>query len=251
MAHTAGIYLITLLKPDGSAVVYVGQSNDCRRRELEHFGDLRRGVHHNTKMQRAFSKYGREAFTFEIVEQCRIEELSAREGLWLERLAGRPGSFNIAVDPDAPARGIRRSEETRRRMSAAKTGRRHSAESRKLIGDVQRGRKNGPCPPERARKIAEAQRGAKNHSYGKTGIAHHRSKPVIATNIETGAETIFGSSLEAQRAGFSQVSISGVCNGKWRTHRGHTWRFATPTEIGALPGRRSLPEAAAAPPKPS
>lgn len=49
---------------------YIGQTQDIRERKYQHLYDLRRGVHHSTKLQRAYNKYGEEAFifTYNIVE---------------------------------------------------------------------------------------------------------------------------------------------------------------------------------------
>jgi len=182
-------------------------------------------------MQRAYTKYGKECFTFEVVERCETWELGDRERPWLDRFAGKENSFNIAKDPEKTALGLKHSDETKKLMSISKTGKRHTDKTRLLIAELQRGKKRGPCSDERKRKIGEAQVGEKNHSFGKTGFSHHRSKPVIATKIDDGSIRVFGSSFDAERSGFSQPSISGVCNGKWKTHRGHYWRFATAQEI--------------------
>jgi group I intron endonuclease len=231
MTKTCGIYLITCTKPSGVNIYYVGQSNHCERRRLEHFGSLRRGTHYNERMQRAYTKHGESCFLFEVMEKCEVTELNEKEHVWLSLLAGKEISFNVAFFPDSPMRGLRQSDEAKTRISAKNTGKRHSEETKRLISLIQTGKKRGPATEERKRKIGDAQMGEKNHSFGKKGFSHHRSKAVVATSIETSEKRIFGSCFEAARSGFSQPSISGVCNGKWKTHRGHTWRFATEQEV--------------------
>lgn len=66
---------------------------------------------------------------------------------------------------------------------------------------------------------------------GKTGLAHNRSKPVIATNIVTGEQRHYGSCSVAKNDGFRQAAISACCLGKKKTYAGYTWRFAQRDEI--------------------
>ncbi|MFA5023455.1 MAG: hypothetical protein WC523_00660 [Patescibacteria group bacterium] len=50
--------------------------------------------------------------------------------------------------------------------------------------------------------------------------------PVIATNIETGQEINFKSIKEAKAAGFTGSAISSCCQGKCKSHKGYTWKYA-------------------------
>ena len=230
MEKICGIYLITCTKPNGDRLYYAGQSSHCKRRKLEHFGALRRGNHNNQFMQRTFNKYGEASFTFDVVETCLPHHLNERESAWVKPLAGLPFSFNIAIEPGATTRGLKHSEEARHSNSLKHTGKRHTEETKRRIAQAQLGTKRGPASEERKKKISEAQIGSKNHMYGKTGFLHHRSKAVISTNLQTRQERIYGSICEAVKDGFSFASISGVCNNKWKTHRGHAFRFASEKE---------------------
>lgn len=225
MRNLSGIYLIKCCRPGERSIYYVGQSSDMPRRRQEHFGDLRRGDHYNAHMQRACNKYGLPAFSFRVLETCSPDLLTAREQFWLDKMFGRARCMNLALCADSPGRGIKRSPESIRLMSKAKTGIRHSEETRQLLSRIQLGKKRGPHSEEVKRKIGDAQKGAKNHSFGKRGGAHHRSKAVEGTCVETGAVIRFESSQLAKDAGFSQSAISSVCRGKWSTHKGYKWRF--------------------------
>lgn len=48
--------------------VYIGSTIDSERREIEHFSQLESGVHINIHLQRAYSKYGKDAFMFDVIE---------------------------------------------------------------------------------------------------------------------------------------------------------------------------------------
>lgn len=66
--------------------------------------------------------------------------------------------YNLKNNIRPPLRtGKPHSEETKAKMSLASKGRKKSPDHCKAIGDARRGKPLGPCPPDRAKKIAEAQ----------------------------------------------------------------------------------------------
>ena len=73
-----GIYKITN-KENGK--VYIGQSNDCERRIKEHTYPNR--YKNGYPIDVAIHKYGKEHFTYEIIEECSIDELNEREMYWI------------------------------------------------------------------------------------------------------------------------------------------------------------------------
>src|SRR5437588_1377253 len=92
--ETSGIYRI-VCKSTGK--MYIGSSANLRIRQYNHFRELRLMIHPNQKLQRAWNKYGPDAFTFEIVELALPLLLLEREQYWLDKLKpfGNKG-FNIA-----------------------------------------------------------------------------------------------------------------------------------------------------------
>ena len=62
--------------------VYIGQSNDCARRIKEHCYPSR--YLNNYPIDVAIHKHGAENFTFEVIEECSIEELNAKETYWIQ-----------------------------------------------------------------------------------------------------------------------------------------------------------------------
>lgn len=96
--------------------MYVGSAVVVNRRWSAHRRDLAKQCHHNTRLQRAYDKYGADAFDWEIVQFVDNKaELIAREQFWMDFFApvynGRP----IANSP----LGTKHSAETRAKMSAA------------------------------------------------------------------------------------------------------------------------------------
>lgn len=75
---------------------YVGLTNNPQRRKTRHFGDLYNKIHDNPHLQRAYNKYGAEAFKFEIVQEydCSEEEIKQYEKEWIAKLDAYPGGYN-------------------------------------------------------------------------------------------------------------------------------------------------------------
>lgn len=143
---TSGIYRIVCV-PTGK--FYIGSSTNLRTRRYNHFRELQRNKHHNRHMQRAWNKYGKDAFVFEVLELALIPFLLEREQYWLDTL--KPG-FNMSpiagstlgrkFSPETKekmrlkALGRKMSEETRRNMAEARKGKKHSRETRAKMSDA-------------------------------------------------------------------------------------------------------------------
>ena len=63
---TCGIYMI-LNKNNGK--IYIGQSIDAEYRMKKHKQQLTGNYHSNTHLQRAWNKYGEDAFEFNLLEK--------------------------------------------------------------------------------------------------------------------------------------------------------------------------------------
>jgi len=74
---------------------YVGSSTNVKERMCRHKKDLRRGNHHSRKLQRAWDKYGENAFIFEKLEvNIPYEELVAKEQFWMDKLNSYHDGYN-------------------------------------------------------------------------------------------------------------------------------------------------------------
>ncbi len=89
----SGIYKITHIE---SQMSYIGQAVNIAARWKQH---IKRGVGADTptnnKLYPAMKKYGPEAFTFEIVEECSREKLDAQEDYWQEFYKAKEFGFSI------------------------------------------------------------------------------------------------------------------------------------------------------------
>lgn len=133
---------------------YVGSTVSLKTRKSGHFSKLRKGKHHSIILQRAFDKYGENAFFFSIIEENIPQDyLIEREQYWLDKL--KP-EYNIAKIAGARSRfGVIASNETRAKMSASAKKKKnrsflgcvHSIESRKKMSIARIGNQNNPLKP--------------------------------------------------------------------------------------------------------
>jgi len=174
----SGIYVILNVK---TGKVYIGQTQDFRRRWHKHKTYLKGGYHENRHLQHAWNRYGADAFRFQKLEYCAIEQLDEREQHFLDIYMAKGMCYNIAKDVQASGRGLIRSEETRRKLSEAVMGKNNpnfgkpkSEETRRKMSDAQKGRilsddhvrklseaarKRPPASEETRRKLSEAGKG--------------------------------------------------------------------------------------------
>lgn len=73
---------------------YVGSATVFHRRWSLHKFFLRKGAHHSLKLQRAWKKYGEEAFVFEVLENCEKKDLLLKEQYWIDALSSFCNGYN-------------------------------------------------------------------------------------------------------------------------------------------------------------
>ena len=155
---TKGIYVIS--GPNGRH--YVGQSTRIEARLLDHFQSLRRGVHPNIHLSRAFEAYGEAAFSSEILEIVEdIDSLTEREQFWIDKLDAFKSGYNRAAIAGKPPsmKGIPKTQEHKDSISAANKGKQFSAEHKAAISLAKKGKPNPKHIEETKRKIGEALKG--------------------------------------------------------------------------------------------
>ena len=89
-----GIYKITN-KINGK--IYIGQSNNIERRFKEH---KRLGEKSRIPVDLAISKEGKENFSFEVLEECQIEQLNEKETYWIQYFNSIEYGYNCSIGGD-------------------------------------------------------------------------------------------------------------------------------------------------------
>ncbi len=97
---------------------YVGSAVNLKVREQRHLRDLRCGEHHSRKLQNSYNKHGEGVFVFKPLLVCREEDLLFYEQLAIDKYDTVKTGYNIAPTAGS-APGIKRSDETRIKMSAS------------------------------------------------------------------------------------------------------------------------------------
>lgn len=128
---------------------------------MEHRKRLRLGDHHSKKLQNSWKKHGESAFEFSILERVDdLEKLISREQHWIDTLCAATVGYNMSPSAGNCV-GVIKSPETRAKISAAKRGKKLSAEHRKKIGDGNRG-KSRTVSSEGREKLSRARCGRPN-----------------------------------------------------------------------------------------
>jgi group I intron endonuclease len=145
-----------------TGTMYIGSSVDLRARMGRHRVELRRGVHKNPHLQRAWDAYGATAFTFSVMERTERDRTTEVEQTYLDDLAG--SLYNIALDAKAIMRGRRMSEETKRKIGKANAqslkGKKIPEDVRRKLSEANKGKNLGRrLTPEHRKKLSEAKKG--------------------------------------------------------------------------------------------
>jgi group I intron endonuclease len=162
---------------------YIGSSSVLGKRFYEHKRTLRGNFHANQHLQSAWNKYGEDSFIFDILEYCDKELLLEREQHYVDTMSPEYNIHKISVFSPL---GMKRTKESREKMSLAARGRKMSEAAKNKISEAMKGRvftkewrekisksKLGntaglgkKCSDDKKRKISEANKGNK-HNVGR------------------------------------------------------------------------------------
>lgn len=130
-----GIYLISNLV---NGKVYIGSAVSLNSRLNTHFLRLQKQKHENCLLQRAWNKYGKDAFGFIVVEYCPKEQLLEREQFYLDSLKSYDTEFGYNICKIAGTPQQKHTEETKDKISKARKGRMCPIEVRLKISETKR-----------------------------------------------------------------------------------------------------------------
>jgi group I intron endonuclease len=179
MSSTSGVYKITYKKDNR---IYIGSSSNIEDRWKWH---IQSQIQLIGKM---IKKYGRESFTFEIIETVDPikEKLIEREQFYLDTLQPFPWvnnrGFNLAPKAYTPL-GIERSEETKKKMRDSWHKSRGNELYRQQASDRIKGDKNPAKRSEVAAKISKSMTG-KTWADNPIRVEKHRQARIGKTRSE-------------------------------------------------------------------
>lgn len=172
----SGVYTIENLIDNK---LYVGYAVNFNERWNDHIKKLRIGKHKNRHLRGAWKIYGENAFRFEILEECPEEYLCCQEHYWALMLNVHDENYGYNIRPTHPHGHPRHSAETRKligergkgrpvseELKAAARLRRHSPEVRAKISEAGKKRVYSEESKERmraAQKKAAMRRGLLGH----------------------------------------------------------------------------------------
>ncbi len=219
-------------KSDGR--IYVGQSANCAKREMQHIRALRRGDHRNIRLQRAFQRDGEAAFEFSVIEYCDQSIITEREQFWID---ANSILYNICP-AGGSSLGVKRSDETRAKQSAMKKGKTGRVMSPESIakGVATRKARWAVMPKRRESPEASAKRGASLRARwavtpkkspdaeGRKRISEAQKRRVVPGNVKLTNEQILQirSSTEIGRVLSARYGV-----GETQIHRiksGECWK---------------------------
>lgn len=147
--------------------VYIGYAVNFYNRKRRHLWELRKNIHSNEHLQRAWNKYGESAFTIEILEEWDKEFLLSMEHHWCNLLQAHNPKYGYNIQPTSPKGKVGHSEQTKRKISESNKGktRVHTEETKKKISEAGKGRpspnKGKKLLQETKDKISKTQLGRK------------------------------------------------------------------------------------------
>ena len=142
---------------------YVGSSVNISNRVWRHKRHLLLNKHCNDHLQRAWNKYGEINFTFAPLLYCNPDMTLFYEQRCIDNM--RP-EYNLASDAMASARGLRKSDEHKRKLSESNrgkhlewVGRQHTEITKQRMSESAKGKVRGPMTEDWKRKLSESLAG--------------------------------------------------------------------------------------------
>lgn len=252
-----GIYKITNLV---NRKVYIGQSNKLNTRKSCHFYLLKNDKHHNDHLQRAYNKYGKDNFIFEVIEET--NDLDNREIFWIDEYGGINSELNYNLKNPLTMEwsdyvkiksskimsgennynfGKKWTQEQKDKQSIERKGISFEQMMGKEKADIakenmrkgQLGRKH---PDEVKEKISKANQGSNNPAYGMGdrqrgdknpmwGKAAKTRKPVLQYSKEGEFIKEFEFLSQVKELGLNPSNVLYCATGKYKTCGGFIWKF--------------------------
>lgn len=207
-------------------------------RKNSHWSLLRRNLHKNPHLQNAWNKYGEMNFKFEILEECKNEDLLTKEEYWKNLLNAEYNIAPINRPLGTINLGRKHKPETIEKMKKIRKGKKMPdwfgkflSESRKGSGNPMFGKK---LSEETKQKLSLSKKGKKKPPFSKIHIENlkksHLGKNLGSTNYNfsgrykfihpTFGEEVLGQCELIKKYNLKQSKIPLICNGSRKSYMG-------------------------------
>lgn len=157
---------------------YIGSSATMQRRMNAHIKMLEKNTHHSIKLQRAYNKYGRASFTFNVLVIVDQDEKLQTEQRLLDICAEHGENlYNIAICAKSSPMGLVRSPKQCKQISDRLIGNKyavgykHTEETKQIMSDTHKGNqynKGRIYTQEYRDNMSKIKKGKPNGLLGKT-----------------------------------------------------------------------------------
>jgi len=196
--------------------VYIGSATDIKKRWRDHKWHLKENKHHNSHLQASYNKYNLKNFEFIVELECNINDLLIEERKLINFYQANDNKFGYNVnDPEHVFLGRKHNEETKRKLSLQKIGKKNP-----MYG------KTGNKHPNFQRnfseesriKMSEAHKGVSTGRNGSKSPMSKLSEEDVILIRKLYSENIMNQEELRLKYNISQPSISGIINRKRWTH---------------------------------
>lgn len=219
-----GIYKIT--SPSGK--IYIGQSTNIEKRWLKNYGSL--NCKGQSKLYNSLYKYGYIHHTFEVIEECAVEQLNKLEEYYKQQVIDKFGWKKALFCQTIDGKGGYLSEETKLKISKANKGNTNrigakcSEEQKEKISKANKGRKYSE---EAKNKISEANKNKTKHTNeSKNKIRQAINKPILQYDLQGNFVKEWPSISEASM--FYNIGIHNIihnCKNRQKTAGNFKWKY--------------------------
>ena len=155
---------------------YIGSTVNIFKRWHNHKRALRHNKHHSAYLQNAWDKYGEDNFEFNVLLICDKENNILYEQKCMEKMNPE---YNISLTAGSSL-GVKRTEETKRKMSLAQSGENHHMFGKHLSEETKRRMSIAQTGKSLSEEHIINLSGKNNHNYGKHLSKETRAKISVA-----------------------------------------------------------------------
>lgn len=183
---------------------YIGSTINYEKRKQKHLRLLRKNLHHCRHLQSSFNLYKENNFQFSIVEIISDPiTLVYKEDWWIKKLNPE---YNVIKSGILNHLGLKRSEETRRKISIALTGRHLDEITKKKLSVINTGKKQSYSTIQKKRE--------KNFN------------PIVQLDLNNNLINEWKSATEAsEKDGYNRNCIYRCLRKEVPHYRGFVWNY--------------------------